>query len=115
MEERILLKLSFFGTLIFLFLSVIYFNYFLVSPISEISPGKFYCVKGNFVLKKSGKTYLIGKITDKTGELNVFVPDFVENFEVLKNNKEVKNVKLCGKIRTYKGKPEIIPSKIYVS
>lgn len=117
MNDETLLKLSLIGALVFFLLSI-YAYYFITTPIGEINEnmkGKTVCVNGNFYLEKLVKSCLIGKIYDKTGEINVFICNNTSGFDFLKNNEKLENIKICGKIDIYRGYLEIIPLKIYYS
>ena len=117
MNDEPLLKISLFGSLLFLALSI-YAYYFITTPIGKISEnniGKTVCVKGDFYLEKVVKSCLIGKIKDKTGKIKIFICNYTSGFEILKNNKKLENIKICGKIKVYKGDLEILPIKIYYS
>ncbi len=116
MNESSVLKFSFLLFLIFFSITILYFNT-LAEPIANItsrSVGKFLCVKGNFSIEKIGKGFLIGKLNDKTGEIKVFLYNTSDYFSFLKSKDFQENIKICGKIKYYKGEIEIIPSKIYV-
>lgn len=118
MKDETLLKISFLGAIIFLLLSI-YAYYFITTPIANITKdmiGKSLCVKGDFYLEREVKSCVIGKLVDKTGKIIVFAcKNSFSEYEKLKNIKKIKNVKICGKIKEYKGSLEIIPFKIYFS
>ena len=112
-----LLKISLLGSGLFFLLSI-YAYYFITTPLCEINKsylGKSVCVKADFYLEKNVKNCIIGKISDKECNLKVFSCKSMKDFEKLKNKKHIKNIKICGKIESYKGELEIKPFLITYS
>ncbi len=113
MNENTVLKVSFIGFILFFLASVFYYKH-IDTPIKNLEYNKFYCVKGNFSKIKTYKNFIIGKIEDKTGTISVFISNYSIYFEVAYNLKNNTYIRICGKIKNYKGSMEIIPEKIEV-
>ncbi len=117
MNDQTLAKISLAGFFAFLALSIFAYenNETKISDINGSLTGRFVCVKGNFSIEKRFKSCILGKLSDKTGEISVFSCNNTKPYFKLKNKKKQDNIKICGKIKKYNGKLEIIPLKIYYS
>ncbi len=117
MNDETLMKISLVGAVVFFIASIFAYEN-AVTPISSVNSsyiGKFTCVKGNYSFEKDFKSCILGKITDKTGKINIFVCNNTNAYKIFKKKKFLKNVKICGKIKSYKDSLEIIPAKISYS
>ena len=108
MNEQTILKLSIVGFLIFFSISLFYFYHF-TTNISELKEGKFYCVKGNYTKIKEFKSCILGKIKDKTGEINVFFCNNTKTYKLLQKTSKTENIIICGKTEIYNGILELKP------